>query len=68
LECVWEFDVEISYKEVAYSCMWVAPYSQYCIWHWVSTTIVATCSITLKAIQIPWIVSVCYNWKPQLQA
>jgi hypothetical protein len=26
LECAWEFDVEINYKEVAYSCIWVIPY------------------------------------------
>ncbi len=26
LECVWEFDMEISCKEVAYSCMGVALY------------------------------------------
>jgi len=50
LECAWEYDVEISYKEVAYSCMWVAPYIQYCIQHKVSTTTIATCPLTFKTV------------------
>ncbi len=31
-------------KEVAYSCMWVAPYIQNCIQHKVFVAIVTTCS------------------------
>jgi hypothetical protein len=50
LECAWEFDVEISCKEVAYSCMWVALYIRYCIQHRVSTTIATTCPLAFKAI------------------
>jgi hypothetical protein len=50
LECVWESNVEINYKEVAYSCMWVAPYIQYCIQHKVYAIIVATCPISLKVV------------------
>jgi len=50
LECVWESDMEISYKEVTYSCMWVAPYIWYCIWHRVFATTVVTCPVTLKVV------------------
>jgi hypothetical protein len=38
---VWEFDMEISCKEVAYNCMWITPYIQYYIQHRVSSAIVA---------------------------
>jgi len=50
LECAWEFDVEISYKEVAYSCMWVTPYIRYTIQHKVFVTTIATCPLALKVI------------------
>jgi hypothetical protein len=53
LECEWEFDMGISSKKVAYSCMWVALYIQYCIQHRVSsviTTTTATCLLAFKTI------------------
>jgi hypothetical protein len=61
LECAWEFDMEISCKEVACSCMWVSMYIWCCIQHKVFAAIIATCPLALKAIQIPWIASACYN-------
>jgi hypothetical protein len=51
LKCAWEFNVEINCKEVVYSCMWVAPYIQYCIQHRVfvaTTTIATTCPLTSR--------------------
>jgi len=50
LECVWESDVEISCKEVAYSCMWVALYIWYCIQYKMSVTTITTCLIALKVV------------------
>jgi hypothetical protein len=50
LECVWEYDVEISCKEVGYSGMWVAPYIQNYIQHRVSIATTATCLLTLKGV------------------
>jgi hypothetical protein len=50
LECAWEYDVEISCKEVTYSYMWVTLYIQYCIQHKVSTTTIAICLLALEAI------------------
>jgi hypothetical protein len=50
LECVWESNVEINCKEVAYSCMWVTPYIWYCIQYRMFVATTTTCSIALKAI------------------
>jgi hypothetical protein len=50
LECVWESDMEISCKEVAYSYMWIAPYIWDCIQYRVFVGIVAICMLEFKAV------------------
>jgi hypothetical protein len=51
LECAWKSDVEISCKlKVAYSCMWIAPYIQYCIQNKMLIGIATTYPLAPKAI------------------
>jgi len=50
MECAWESYVEISCKEVTYSCMRIALYIQCCIQHKVLVATTTTCPLTLKVV------------------